>query len=329
MELISIIVPVYNVEKYLSRCIDSILNQTYTNLEILLVNDGSTDSSGVICDLFASKDSRITVTHKKNGGLSDARNVGIKKATGQYIGFVDSDDWINPKMYEKLYENIKKYDSEISICGFKLIEESEQNSPLNLLPGNKYEINKFTSNKALEVLLTKRSFHSNAWDKLYKKDLFKNIEYPKGRIYEDIATTYKLIDKANGIVYCAYPGYNYLQREGSLIHSHFNTKLYGMVESYQEMLEYIKIKHNELIKPVQTLYVDANVIVLKEMYIHNEIDCVLEDRLTSNIKKYLSVYLNSNNIDIKHKVLCLSSVYYRRGFKLICRGLKNLRGMKK
>ena len=328
MEVISIIVPVYNVEKYLIRCVDSILKQTYTNLEILLVNDGSTDSSGSICDSFASIDSRIKVIHKKNGGLSDARNTGIKIVTGQYIGFVDSDDWINPKMYEKLYKNIKKHDADISICGFSLIEEVAQNSPLDLLPEKKYEIQRFTSKQALEILLTKRLFHSNAWDKLYTKELFENIEYPKGRIYEDIATTYKLICKANGIVYCAYPGYNYLQRQGSLIHSHFNAKLYGMVESYQEMLEYIKINYNELIKPVQRLYVDANIIVLKEMYIYDEIDFNLEEKLILNIREYMPIYLNSRDVDLKHKLLCLSSVYYRNGFKLICRCLKNTRRIK-
>ena len=190
MDKISIIVPFYNVEKYAPKCIESIINQTYTNLEIILVDDGSPDTCGKICDDYALKDGRIKVIHKKNAGLSDARNVGIKEATGKYIGFVDGDDYIEKDMYKYLYNLIKENNADISICG---VEEVYEDGSIQDEKA-KESIEILSKEDAIKELLLDKKVRSHAWDKLYKRELFENIEYPYGRKMEDIATTYKLFD---------------------------------------------------------------------------------------------------------------------------------------
>ena len=188
-ELVSIIVPIYNVEKYLIKCIESILNQTYKNLEIILVDDGSTDSCNKICDRYKKIDKRVVVIHKKNGGLSSARNIGIKKAKGKLISFVDSDDYIKPNMIEELKNNMYFYNSDISVCDYYyIIDGKRQISDNNNLKRNcitKYK-NKFIYKP-----------NSAVWNKLYKKNLFEQIKFPEGKIYEDDYILYELLDKAN------------------------------------------------------------------------------------------------------------------------------------
>ena len=170
-DLISVIVPVYKVEKYLEKCIESVLKQTYTNLQIILVDDGSPDNCGKICDEYAKKDSRIEVIHKINGGLSDARNVGINRANGRYIGFVDSDDYIKEDMYEKLINLIKEYDADISICNL-----------YDVIDGKEYVRNKdngiheYSRIDILKEILLDKNIQSYAWNKLYKKELFDEIK---------------------------------------------------------------------------------------------------------------------------------------------------------
>lgn len=217
-KLISIIVPVYNMEKYIDKCINSIINQTYKNIEIIIVDDGSTDKSNKMIDKYKKIDKRIKVYHKKNGGLSDARNYGLEKATGEYIGFVDSDDYIENNMYEILYNNLIKYKADISVVNYNLVYEKDFNYKKNfkeisdkLLILNKME--------TIKLLLDDNKFGNYAWNKLYKRELFNNIKYPVGRNMEDLGTTYKIIEKCNRIVYDPIPLYNYLQRNNSIVNT--------------------------------------------------------------------------------------------------------------
>ena len=174
-ELISIIVPVYKVEKYLEKCVKSILNQTYTNLEIILVNDGSPDECGRLCDELAKVDDRIRVFHKENGGLSDARNYGVERASGEYIGFVDSDDYIHESMYEKLYEAIKKSGTEISECG---VTRVYKNMLRPHYEGEDYFLI-LDKQEYLEEYLENRRLYGSAWCKLIQRDLAKNSQLGK------------------------------------------------------------------------------------------------------------------------------------------------------
>ena len=218
MAEISIIVPVYNVEKYLENCIESILNQTFKDFELILVDDGSTDNSGKICDIYKKKDSRIKVIHKNNGGLSSARNAGLDIACGKYVGFVDSDDYIHYQMYEKLYHQIIKNKADISVCGFQKVKQFEK----DLLSTNKFyeKVELFNNIEALEQLYCKYSTEFVvSWNKLYIKTLFKDIKFKEGVIHEDEFIIHRLLYNVNKVVYNNEKLYFYLQRRGSIVSS--------------------------------------------------------------------------------------------------------------
>ena len=208
-DLISVVVPVYNVKDYLERCLNSLINQTYKNLEIILIDDGSTDGSYKICQRFAKIDKRIKLFKQENGGLSKARNKGISKATGKYIGFVDSDDVISVRMYENLYEAIAKTNSEIGFCDYVCFTN-------DVVFDEEFSFEEMNRVAALKNLMIDKNITSHAVDKLYLKSLFDDIRYPLGKKFEDIDTTYKLIMKAENIVYVPHALYGYYQRSNSI-----------------------------------------------------------------------------------------------------------------
>ena len=207
--LISVIVPVYKVEPYLRRCVDSILSQTYTHLEIFLVDDGSPDNCGKICDEYAQKDNRIKVIHKKNGGLSDARNVAIDVAKGEYITFVDSDDFIACDYVETLYNLVEKYQCKVGVAWLRIFHEGCE-AGINQPP---YIEKVFDRIEGIEKMFYQELFDTAAWGKIYHRSLFKTgIRYPFGLIYEDLPTTYLLFLQADKIAFCNRVIYNYLLR---------------------------------------------------------------------------------------------------------------------
>ncbi|MDP4142966.1 MAG: glycosyltransferase [Bacillota bacterium] len=234
---LSIIVPVYNVEKYIHRCIDSILEQTFTDFELILVDDGSLDNSGRICNGYAGFDSRIKVIHKKNGGLSSARNAGLDIAQGEYIGFVDSDDWIEKDMYESLYNAMLKYDADVTICGRFVVKRDEITAI-----SDSEEVQVFNRFEALYELILDdiNKINNFAWDKLYKKELFKDIRFPEGRYFEDIFTAYKILLAANKIVHIKSPKYYYFQREDSICRLLTFKKSYDIYLGWSECLTNVK-----------------------------------------------------------------------------------------
>ncbi|MGP4106337.1 glycosyltransferase family 2 protein [Virgibacillus sp. L01] len=238
---ISIIVPIYKVEQYINKCIDSILAQTFTDFELILVNDGSPDICGEICDSYSEADSRIKVIHKGNGGLSDARNAGINVSEGEYIGFVDSDDYIHEKMYETMLNNALTYSSDVVICDFFDVNENESTNKLNL--DEKYQLMHLTNLEALEQLYkSKPGIYVYAWNKLYKKHLFNNIRFDKGRIYEDEFITHKILFKSNLITYISCCLYYYVKRTDSILNSPFTIKRFDKVYALKERAEYFKNK---------------------------------------------------------------------------------------
>ena len=227
-QLISVIVPVYNVEKYLRQCLNSVVGQTYKNLEIIVVDDGSTDGSGTICDEY-TKDKRIKVFHTENKGLSAARNLGLDHATGDWIGFVDSDDWIEPDMYEVLLNKAIETGADVVECGFyreykKTIEESHRNNRI------------FDSSQSIESLL--RGEISNAvWNKLWKNNCYINIRFPLERIHEDVATIYKVFLESKRICTAPVCKYHYIKREGSISNLHNMKNLVDYWHAVKERLE--------------------------------------------------------------------------------------------
>jgi len=210
---ISVIVPVYNVEEYLPRCVDSILAQTYEKLEVILVDDGTKDASDQICDRYAEKDPRVRVIHKENGGLSSARNAGIDIATGEYLAFVDSDDWIEPEMYSHMLELMEKYDTRLVCAGRYDVESETEAKTVGLCP-EKEEL--VSGEELVKRIFLWDHLDSAAWDKLYHRSLFEGIRYPVGKIVEDVPTTYRLALRAGNAVLCDRPFYNYFHRPNSI-----------------------------------------------------------------------------------------------------------------
>ena len=241
MDLISVIVPVYKVEPYLDKCVRSIVEQTYQNLEIILVDDGSPDNCGAMCDAWAEKDSRIKVIHKENGGLSDARNAGMNVATGQWIAFVDSDDWVSAEYIDAMYQAIQKTGAEIAACdvliayGDIALKVSTQHA----------EIRVCNAEEAVGDVLQGKGFRAVAWNKLYKKSLLVNEQYPVGKYHEDEFFTYRILAKASKLVYVDCTLYAYFQRPGSIMNS-ISIKHLDTLDAYLERLEFLKTKYPQL-----------------------------------------------------------------------------------
>jgi glycosyltransferase involved in cell wall biosynthesis len=299
--IISIIVPVYNVEKYLEKCIESILRQTFIDFELLLIDDGSTDNSGKICDEYSLKDKRIKVIHKENGGLSDARNSGLNIALGDYIGFVDSDDWIESDMYEVLYNNLKKYNADISICKMRMIKYDNYDS-INNQTNNCILLN---NKEAFECLFNTKYFASHACDKLYKKELIKNIRYPKGKLYEDMFTTYQVFEKTNKVVFTDYIGYNYYQRIDGIVNSKFTIQKLDYIEAFNDIFNLCRKKYPQTEKTVKTSYIIANIDLLNQALLSNSNNRVAIHLLRNNIKRNIKFILTSDTFNIKKKIVCL------------------------
>ena len=242
--LISVIVPIYNVENYLVRCIDSIINQTYSNLEIILVDDGSPDNCHIICDEYAKKDSRIKVIHKKNGGLSDARNAGLEIATGKYISFIDSDDYIYKDMYTDLIGLIKAHDADISNCS---VYKFYENDKFNLDYDKEFNIKIYSNEDALRSLIMEEEIKQTVWNKIYKRKIIDDIKFEVGKIQEDEYWTYKVIGNAKKVVHIDKPMYYYLQRENSIMGERYSEKRLHGIYSRKERLNYIQQKFPNLI----------------------------------------------------------------------------------
>ncbi|PWK93828.1 glycosyltransferase involved in cell wall biosynthesis [Hallerella porci] len=209
--LVSIIVPIYKVEPYLRRCLDSIVKQTYTNLEIILVDDGSPDGCPQICDEYAAKDKRIVVIHKENGGLSDARNAGLDICKGEYISFVDSDDWVSENYIEVMLNIAIKENADISICNHNFVHND--GSKKNII----FEERTYTKKEALKKIILQQTLPWGAsWGKIYKRKIFNKYKFPVGIIHEDDYTSYKFIYEADKIVCIDKTLYNYFQRSDSI-----------------------------------------------------------------------------------------------------------------
>ncbi len=290
LEKISVIIPVYNVEEYLEECILSVINQTYKNLEIILVDDGSIDKSGYICDEYIKKDLRIKVIHKINGGLSSARNVGIDNSTGDYLMFIDSDDYIKLDTCELLIESIKKEKADIVICDFYRNEKENKNK--------KIITQTFNSKEAIKEMLLQNNFDTSAWGKLFKKEVFKNIYFPEGKIFEDLATIYNVFDKADKIVYIAMKKYFYRIRQSSIMNSKFNKKKMDIYDIFKEINNFLLKKYSDLIPYLRNREIKAYIHYLVSMYANNYKDLedikILQDEIKRDVFKYVIFNKNSN-----------------------------------
>lgn len=311
-EKISIIVPVYNVEAYLERCVESILKQTYTNLEILLVNDGSTDKSGELCDKLALRDHRIRVIHKENGGLSDARNRGIDEASSNLIGFIDSDDYIDEDMYETLYRQMVASKADLSMCGhydvYHQIPEKQvaEIKTWELMP-----------EEAIKMVMEAKILSVTAVNKLYKKALFEQLRFRIGKIAEDAFIMVDLIHQCSKIVATNEKKYYYVHRENSITTQKFSLKFLNVIEAYEQNAKMISENYPDLYDVAIMRLNWAYFYVLDRLLVDNDFkDKVLEDRLISYLKKNKKSILMDSRFTRARKMsflaLCLSRKLYLR-----------------
>lgn len=286
--VLSIIVPVYKAEKYLNRCVDSILAQTYKKTEVLLIDDGSPDKSGAICDEYAEKDNRVRVFHKPNGGVSSARNFGLKEATGEYIGFVDADDYIDPSMYDVLLSNLKKYDADISICGFF------QEDPNGIFHRYWNENITTTFNKEEQIvnLLSNKFYRCSIWDRIFKRELIEKIYFDESKKhYEDLIFDYEAIKNSKKAIYTSDPLYYYCANQYSASSVAFNDGTMDIVYSFEYVLEDIKYNIPKIYKIAKKEYIRNNIMCLGMAVSSGYYKKESVKYLQKNVKKNLLFYL--------------------------------------
>ena len=240
--LLSVIVPVYKVEEYLDQCVESIIHQTWPNLEIILVDDGSPDNCPAMCDDWAKRDSRIRVIHKENGGLSDARNAGIDAAQGEYITFADSDDFLDKRMYEILMEAIEKYNAQVALCNYYVFFSEQNWHPSSM---KEQTVTVYCNEDANARMFTDFS----ACNKVYKRDLFNEIRYPKGKVFEDARTTYKIAACLDTLAVVPDSLYYYRQRETSIMHTLKKEDYFEKIAVWDELYAFEK-EHQPSLLPV-------------------------------------------------------------------------------
>lgn len=233
--LISVIVPIYKVERYLDRCVQSIVDQSYKHLEIILVDDGSPDHCPSMCDAWAARDSRIKVIHKENGGLSDARNAGMAIAGGEYIGFIDSDDYIAPAMYQLLLERLQVDGSDISACGVDMVYE-DGSAHQRLTPEDSCVL---SAEAAVEAVVRESWLKQPVWYKLYKAELVRDIGFPVGKYHEDIFWTWQAVARAQKVSIFDTPCYYYVQRSGSIMAEKYTPRRLDAIEAKQQRLAFL------------------------------------------------------------------------------------------
>lgn len=299
--LITIIVPVYNVEEYLVRCIESIVNQTYKNLEIILVDDGSVDKSGLICDDYASRDTRIVVIHKENSGQSAARNQALEIANGQYIAFVDSDDYVTDDYIEYMYSLLMKSSADVVMCGLKKVYTIEE-----VLDEYPECITEYDAREALENLLYQRQIIPSPCCKLYKRELFKEIRYPEGMYYEDLAVIYRILDLCNKVVVSKKQKYFYFQRKNSTMNLQFNLKKMQRIQVVNEMQEYIVQRYSELYTATEVRCFIAGVQVFREIPKDKKYNKYIEE-VWEQIVRHRAITIKADKAKVSTRVMALSS----------------------
>lgn len=301
--LISVIVPIYKVEDYLQECIESIINQTYDNLEIILVDDGSPDRCPVLCDEYAQKDGRIKVIHKSNGGLSDARNAGLDACTGEIVSFVDSDDFIDPIMYENMINAMLKFDADVVRCDFRMYGGRKYREHSAYLKSKEYTILK--GYEPLKAMLSWR-IHCSTWDKLYKKEFIDKIRFMKGRLNEDIIYHFSLLKSGCTYVELNKVMYNYRVRPGSITKG--SKKLYDdLILNSDEMKSYVVANNLPVKKEMKAYEYSAYIQFCRCQYKYRKYKDVIDaykEKKSFLLVNLCSILINTN-LSWRFKIWCI------------------------
>lgn len=307
--MVSIIVPVYNVEQYLHECVDSILMQNYSNYEVILVDDGSKDNSGTICDEYAKKNSKVSVIHQENQGLSGARNSGVQVSKGKYITFVDSDDFISYDYIRLLVTSIRN-DCDVVTTG--MVKFSE------VVPDTSKEetyVEELSNEEALRILCNQTKFGNSACAKLYKRYLVEKYPYPVGKLYEDLATTYKIIGDAQGICFCSKKGYYYRQRAYSIRKLNYHgieSSDWYILDAAKNQYEYIKERYPAAAIAAKGRCVVAGFELIRLIRKGTREDKENFQKIQLYVKSFRKDVLTSSDVNKKSKIKCIAicSGYY-------------------
>lgn len=286
---ISIIVPVYNTEKYVQFCLESLIKQTYKQLEILVINDGSTDNSKLICDKIAQQDNRIKVLTKNNGGLSDARNYGLINATGDYIGFVDSDDYVSENLYEELLTGILQKNADIAVAAINQVDEKGTVLAVRAIPESNIILSTY---EGMKELLYSQRISNSVCNKLFKKELFSEIKFPVGKLYEDEYVTYKLFYKATSIYISSRAFYCYRYNANSITHSKFSEREFDRIIASEEKIKFCDNKYPQLSYLAKRYLVYDAIIALSKIENYEK---RYDKYILKNIRKYLLIFVFGKN----------------------------------
>ncbi len=297
-ELISVIIPIYKVEKYLENCVNSVLQQTYENLEIILIDDGSTDRCPQICDEFAKKDKRVKVIHKPNGGLSDARNAGLDMCQGKYITFIDGDDYVSKNYIELLYNALIRNDADVSIVDAATIQENTVYST-DSVEGS---VETYTQEEAIVQSLNIR-IPQRAWGKLYPGACFKDLRFPVGKLYEDLAVLYRILLKTKKIVVVRAPAYKYLIRSESIMHAKFNARQLDEIGIIDEEMDNLILHFPEYKTMANGRRLYSYFVVLRRINSSENVNEYTQEKeaIMSKIREYSKEMLFKKDINVRLK----------------------------
>lgn len=307
--MISIIIPVYNAEDYMERCINSVIDQTYQDIEIILIDDGSNDRSGKICDKYQMIDNRVKVIHKENQGVSAARNTGIDIATGDFIGFVDADDYIEKDMYEYLYKIINQNNADIAICNYDNVNDNFHSSLGSYMSKNMI----MKSSEAIENVLKTNGFKGYLWNKLFRVELLKNNQKyirldPDISICEDLLFVCKCISRSKTIVYSPLIKYHYYNNKQSVLRSNFNRNNLSILKAYEQIEEIINeypSARSSFVSNITVSYTNLMIQILESGH-KNKIDYT---RIKNVLKKNWKTIALDSTVKNKYKVYCFMIVY--------------------
>ncbi len=303
---VSIIIPIYKVEKYLRKCLDSVVAQTYKNIEVILVDDGSPDSCGKICDEYVERYSFIKVIHQNNQGLSAARNNAVPQSTGEFITFIDSDDFVTPDYVEYLVSLMKKNCAEISVGGTVYQYEEK---PIKA-PKEETKTGFCSVEKALINMNYGQDFSVNAWGKLYKRELVERHPYPVEKLYEDLANTYIIVSSSNGVAYGNKQIYYWLQRTGSIMHSGFNEKQYDGISAVKNQLAFVTENYPNAIQAAKVRYM-AKIAELMSIAFQSTNSESIYKRLKSEMLYYNEVMVDQKvKKSLKIRLVALKLGYF-------------------
>lgn len=299
--MISVIVPIYNVEKYLKKSVDSILNQDFNDYEILLIDDGSTDQSSIICDEYAKKYEKIRVFHKENGGLSDARNFGVIQAKGEYVSFVDSDDYVSFDYLSTLYQLKKTYNADIVITGIQTFFEDQI---INIDTQKKYDVFEYTGKEALKNMLYQKNLDTSACAMLLPVKLAKDYMFPKGKFHEDELTTYKYYSNVSKVIVTTKKQYFYLQRKGSIMHV-FGQSSMDEIEAADNLVCFCQKNYPDLVCAAESKkFSDYCQVLLSNYKLKNDYNEIYI-KIVKYLKEKKKQILLDKNTRMKNKIAAL------------------------